>query len=141
MFDIGGGELILILVVVLLLFGPKKIPEVMASVGKGIRQFKQAQNQLKEQLRDISADIEKAGEQESKPKKSFSVVASYNEEAESVDSHHVSDSPTSQTQDMPQADHEKEQSVSEKVSIRPAEGAIARNISSADDDTLSHEIK
>lgn len=62
MFDVGGGELILIFIVVLLLFGPKKIPEVMRSVGKGLRQFRQAQEDLKTQLRDISSDIERSTE-------------------------------------------------------------------------------
>lgn len=62
MFDVGGGELILIFIVILLLFGPKKIPEVMRSVGKGLRQFRQAQEDLKTQLRDISADIERSTE-------------------------------------------------------------------------------
>jgi len=59
MFDVGGGELLLIFVAVLLLFGPKKIPEVMRSVGKGLRQFRQAQEDLKQQMRDLSADVEK----------------------------------------------------------------------------------
>ena len=59
MFDVGGGELLLIFVAVLLLFGPKKIPEVMRSVGKGLRQFRDAQEGLKQQMRDLSADVEK----------------------------------------------------------------------------------
>lgn len=54
MFDVGGGELLFILVVILLLFGPKKIPEFMQAVGKGVRQFKRAQEDLTEQLRDLS---------------------------------------------------------------------------------------
>lgn len=56
MFDVGGGELILILLAVLLLFGPKKIPEVAQMVGKGIRQFRKAQEDLTQQIRDISAE-------------------------------------------------------------------------------------
>ena len=62
MFDVGGGELLLIFVAVLLLFGPKKIPEVMRSVGKGLRQFRQAQEDLKQQMRDLSSDVEKMTE-------------------------------------------------------------------------------
>ena len=62
MFDVGGGELILIFIAVLLLFGPKKIPEVMKMAGKGLRQFRQAQEDLKTQLRDISADVERAAD-------------------------------------------------------------------------------
>ncbi|GAB1431144.1 TatA/E family twin arginine-targeting protein translocase [Ignavibacteria bacterium] len=62
MFDVGGGELVLIFIAVLLLFGPKKIPEVMRSVGKGLRQFRQAQDDLKEQLRDISSEVERSAD-------------------------------------------------------------------------------
>lgn len=38
----GGGELILIVLAILLLFGGKKIPELMKGIGKGIREFKDA---------------------------------------------------------------------------------------------------
>ena len=57
MFDVGGGELILILLVILLLIGPKKIPEFAQQVGRGIRQFRKAQEDLTQQIRDISADV------------------------------------------------------------------------------------
>jgi sec-independent protein translocase protein TatA len=40
----GTGGLILILVVVLLLFGGKKIPELMKGLGKGVKEFKDATN-------------------------------------------------------------------------------------------------
>lgn len=54
MFDVGGGELLFILLIILLLFGPKKIPELMRSVGTGIRHFRRAQEDLTRQIRDIS---------------------------------------------------------------------------------------
>lgn len=57
MFDVGGGELILILLVVLLLFGPSKLPELARSVGKGLRTMRKAQEDLTQQIRDISADV------------------------------------------------------------------------------------
>ncbi len=41
---LGVTEIILIVVVVLLLFGGKKIPELMRGLGKGIKEFKTAQN-------------------------------------------------------------------------------------------------
>lgn len=41
---IGSGEIIVILVVVLILFGGKKLPEFAQSLGKGIREFKKACN-------------------------------------------------------------------------------------------------
>ncbi len=41
-FDIGPGELILLLVIVLLIFGPSRLPELARSLGKGIREFREA---------------------------------------------------------------------------------------------------
>jgi sec-independent protein translocase protein TatA len=42
LFKFGGTEMIIILVVVLLLFGGRKIPELMKGLGKGMREFKDA---------------------------------------------------------------------------------------------------
>jgi len=66
-FDVGGGELLLILLAVLLLFGPKKIPEVAQMVGKGIRQFRKAQEDLTQQIRDISAETASIVEDRPRP--------------------------------------------------------------------------
>lgn len=46
----GGGEWILIFLAVILLFGGKKIPELMRGIGKGIREFNTAKNSLKDEL-------------------------------------------------------------------------------------------
>ena len=46
----GGPELIIILAVVLLLFGGRKIPELMRGIGKGMREFNTAKNSLKEEV-------------------------------------------------------------------------------------------
>jgi sec-independent protein translocase protein TatA len=40
----GPGELVLILLIVLVVFGAKRIPEIMGGIGKGIKSFKQAMN-------------------------------------------------------------------------------------------------
>ena len=59
MFDVGGGELLLIIFAILLLFGPKKIPEIAQMVGKGMQKVRQAQAQFQSQLNDISTDVNK----------------------------------------------------------------------------------
>ena len=55
LFNLGGQEVILIVVLALLLFGGKKIPELMRGMGRGIREFKDASNGVK---RDIEESME-----------------------------------------------------------------------------------
>lgn len=55
LLNLGGQEVILIVVLALLLFGGKKIPELMRGLGKGIREFKDASNGVK---RDIEESME-----------------------------------------------------------------------------------
>ncbi|WP_374542372.1 twin-arginine translocase TatA/TatE family subunit [Flavobacterium sp.] len=50
MFGIGGGELLLILVVILMLFGSDKIPEIARTLGKGMAQLKNATNEIKHEI-------------------------------------------------------------------------------------------
>jgi len=47
-FNFGGGELILILAIVLILFGAKKLPELAKGLGQGIREFKKASDNASE---------------------------------------------------------------------------------------------
>lgn len=56
MFGIGGGELIFIIFVVLMLFGSDKIPEIARTLGKGMRQLKDATNDIKSEITN-SADL------------------------------------------------------------------------------------
>ena len=56
---LGWPEIIIIALVVLLLFGGKKIPELMKGIGKGIRSFKEGVNDVKA---EINADEEKKEE-------------------------------------------------------------------------------
>ncbi len=48
--SLGGWEILLILFVVLLLFGAKKIPELARGLGRGIREFKDATKDIKDEL-------------------------------------------------------------------------------------------
>ena len=64
LFDfLGGGELFIIFLAVLLLFGGKGMPTVMRNLGRGIRQFKDAtqgiQNDMKESANEMRREIEK----------------------------------------------------------------------------------
>ena len=56
--NLGAGEIIVIALVVLLLFGGKKIPELMKGLGKGVRSFKEGMN-------NIENDIENSGTEKS----------------------------------------------------------------------------
>jgi sec-independent protein translocase protein TatA len=47
---LGGWEIVLILAVVLLLFGAKKLPELAKGLGKGINEFKKASNEVTEEF-------------------------------------------------------------------------------------------
>lgn len=48
----GGGEWILLILVVLLLFGGKKIPELMRGIGRGMREFNDAKNSVKSEIEE-----------------------------------------------------------------------------------------
>ncbi len=48
----GGSEWLLVLLAVLLFFGGKKIPELMRGVGRGIREFNDAKNNVKSEIED-----------------------------------------------------------------------------------------
>ena len=50
--SIGGTELLVIMVIALLIFGPRKLPELGKSIGKGLSEFKRASNDLKRSLED-----------------------------------------------------------------------------------------
>lgn len=57
--NLGGGELIIVAMVILLLFGGKKIPELMRGLGKGVRSFKDGMNDLE---KEITSEPEKKTE-------------------------------------------------------------------------------
>lgn len=53
---IGAGELILILVLALIIFGPSKLPEMGKAIGKGLREFKKATKGLTDDDGDIEGN-------------------------------------------------------------------------------------
>ncbi|GAB5556501.1 MAG: twin-arginine translocase TatA/TatE family subunit [Schleiferiaceae bacterium] len=54
-FNLGGGEIILIVLVIIMVFGADKIPEIARGLGKGINNVKNATNELKREITE-SAD-------------------------------------------------------------------------------------
>ena len=58
-FDIGGGELFLIMMFVLVFFGSKKIPELARGLGKGMREFKDASAGIRREIQEEADKIQK----------------------------------------------------------------------------------
>ena len=68
-FNLGTGEVIILLLVILLLFGAKRLPELARGLGKGINEFKDAVNSGKEHIMDATDDIESESDlEEQKPR-------------------------------------------------------------------------
>lgn len=61
--SLGITEILLILLVVILLFGGKRIPEIARALGRASYEFKKAKNVLKDEANEIKEAIEKEGEQ------------------------------------------------------------------------------
>ncbi|HEX4264440.1 MAG TPA: twin-arginine translocase TatA/TatE family subunit [Verrucomicrobiae bacterium] len=52
LFNLGGGEIILILALVLILFGAKKLPELAKGLGTGIKEFKKATREVTDEVQN-----------------------------------------------------------------------------------------
>jgi sec-independent protein translocase protein TatA len=59
MFGIGGGEILLILMIALMLFGSDKVPEIARTIGKLMAQLKNATNDIKHEIQKSVDNIEK----------------------------------------------------------------------------------
>lgn len=55
LFDISGGEILVVILFVLIFFGSKNIPELMRGLGRGIREFKHATQSIQREIQE-SAD-------------------------------------------------------------------------------------
>lgn len=64
--SLGTGEIILILLVVLILFGSKKIPELAQGLGKGIREFKKAMRDVEDEIKQEPEKIDSKKEDSEK---------------------------------------------------------------------------
>ena len=55
---IGGNEILIILLIVLVLFGGKKIPELMKGLGKGVKEYKNAVNNVEDEVKSATSNDE-----------------------------------------------------------------------------------
>ncbi|OGU69671.1 MAG: preprotein translocase subunit TatA [Ignavibacteria bacterium RBG_16_36_9] len=60
--NLGAGEIILIVLVVLLLFGAKKIPELARGIGKGMSEFKKGLKDVESEIKSTDTDVKKVDE-------------------------------------------------------------------------------
>ncbi len=56
--NLGTGEILIIALIVLLLFGGKKIPELMRGLGKGVKSFKDGMNDVEKEINEIDGPSE-----------------------------------------------------------------------------------
>ncbi len=59
MFRFGMGELIIILLIVLVLFGAAKLPEIGRALGKAIKEFKKAGKEVKDDIEEVTKEDKK----------------------------------------------------------------------------------
>ncbi len=81
MFGIGFQEMLIILVVILIIFGPKRLPDLAKSLGKGIAEFRKASDEVRKGIEDAVREEE---EPKVPPKESAAADAT---EAHSLESH------------------------------------------------------
>lgn len=65
---IGTQEFLFLALIILLLFGGKKIPELMKGIGKGVRSFKEGMNEVEDNLKDTDQKKEEITSNEKKEK-------------------------------------------------------------------------
>ena len=59
MFGLGFQEILVIALIILLLFGVKKIPELMRGLGKGVKSFKEGMNEVTDLKKEVEQDNKK----------------------------------------------------------------------------------
>ncbi len=67
MFGIGFQEMIIILVVVLIVFGPKRLPDLAKSMGKGLAEFKKASDEVRKGIEDAVHEEEQQPPEQQPP--------------------------------------------------------------------------
>ena len=60
LFGLGTQEVLIIALIVLLLFGGRKIPELMKGLGRGVKSFKEGVNEVNETANDVTTDVQES---------------------------------------------------------------------------------
>ena len=63
LFGLGAQEILLIALIVLLLFGGKKIPELMKGLGRGVKSFKEGVNEVDDAVNDTAKDVKESAKE------------------------------------------------------------------------------
>ncbi|HNX07745.1 MAG TPA: twin-arginine translocase TatA/TatE family subunit [Bacteroidales bacterium] len=66
---IGGQEIIIIAIIILVLFGGKKIPELMRGLGRGVGEFKKGKSEVMDELNDLTPKSDSSSKDESSSEK------------------------------------------------------------------------
>src|SRR5215470_7400711 len=67
LFNLGGGEIILILALILILFGAKKLPELAKGLGQGIKEFKKATKEVTDEVSSAMDDTSSSSQRRLPP--------------------------------------------------------------------------
>ena len=110
---IGLPELILILVIALIIFGPRKLPEIGRSIGKGLREFRQATTEISKTVSFDDDDGIIEGDKETKETKETKESSNQNEAADETD--------------QPELDTGEESAEEDKISADQDESEILKN--------------
>lgn len=71
LFNFLGPEMLVVMFAILLLFGGKKIPELMRGIGKGIREFNAARSSLESELKEGMSEADRKLEEKKKQEKEY----------------------------------------------------------------------
>jgi sec-independent protein translocase protein TatA len=104
--SLGPAEILVVLVIALLVFGPNKMPDIAKQVGKGFREFRRVQQHLKSELRDVVSEFDSPSssatvEQQAVPMLPPTDVASTDVASTDVASTDVTPAPPAATESTP----------------------------------------
>ena len=115
--NIGFPELLIILAIALLIFGPKKLPEVSKSLGRAIREFRRTSDEIKDKIeQEIQASEFKEIKDELKKDITQDIYKEVSEEKEEIKDEPKKDTPQDIDKEVPEEKEEKKDEEGQKIS-------------------------